>query len=276
MNAQPLSAGLHFDVPFQEYLSWPLLSQSVLKEGRASMSHLKAARDGARVKCATDDMLLGSALHCAFLEPEAMLKKVILWEGGRRYGKSWEAFQEEQNGKIILTEGHYENLVGMVQSLRRHPVVKHWTAHIEAVEVSAVGKIDGVALKGRCDALTPEPLVDLKKVATADPRVITKTVLNFGYHIQAFIYCRLFQRRRFLLICVEGSPPYDVVAYELSAAFLRQGEREAGELLARYKSCLQSGEWPGRSDDIVILEPPEWFGTKDEITIDGAAAFTEE
>ena len=203
-----------------------------------------------------------------------MLTQVVLWTGGRRYGKAWDEFSAEHAGKAILTDGNYAALVGMTAALRKHAVVRKWAAQIEATEVSAIGQVLAARMKGRCDAITPEPLVDLKKVASADPRLITKTVLTFGYHIQAAIYRKLFNRSRFMLICMEGSPPYDVVAYELSPALLRLGESEAADLIDTYLSCQKTGIWPGRAADIVTLEAPEWLAGG-EITINDTPAFGE-
>lgn len=276
--APPIPHGLHPGVPFEEYLHWPILSQSVLKEGRASMAHLRSAMDRERVKEVTDDMLLGQALHTCFLEPELMATHVVRWEGGTRRGKAWDEFCAENTGRTILTEGRYENLIGMVRALRRHPFVREWASKIEHVECSVVGTVHGVTMKGRCDALTPEPLVDLKKVRSADPATFTKTVLGFGYDLQAFIYRTLFNRERFVLLAVEGLPPYDVVAYELSPAFLRRAESVVIPLLDRYKFHLERGDWPGRADDVIQLEPPEWLmdGEESEVKIGGAAAFEDE
>lgn len=273
------SSGVHSHIDFGTYLRWPFLSQSTLKEGRASMSHMKASIDRERVKEPTDEMILGSALHVAFLEPELMPTRVVKWDGARRAGKEWTEFTCEHAGKIILTAGMYENLIGMVRSLRKHPEVKRWQSKIQDVEVSAIGSIDGVPFKGRTDALTADPLVDLKKVRSADPFMFTKQALAFGYDIQAYIYRELFNRDRFMLIAVEDSPPYDVVPFELTPGMLRHGEREAKGLIQSYKLCTESGVWPGRSDEVVQLELPEWAAAQDEanaITIDGHAAFSEE
>lgn len=271
--------GVHYDIPFEDYLGWDLPSQTIIKEGRQSMAHLKAAVAGERVKEVTDDMALGTALHTAFLEPANMLTRVALWEGGTRRGKDWEAFRATHKGKTILTKPYFSKLIGMVSALRKHPVVKQWAARMEATEVSAVGTMEGVRLKARCDALTSDPLVDLKKVTSTDPRVITWTVLDFGYHIQAAVYRKLFGRDRFMLICQEGTPPYDVVPYELSPAFLRHGADDAAGLLQAYAYALKTGVWPGRSDDIVTLEPPEWLVGADDvenITFGGEALLKED
>lgn len=257
--------GIHFDIPFETYLRWDLPSQSVLKEGRNSMAHLRAALAGERKKIITDDMTLGTALHTAFLEPALMLDHVVKWEGGTRRGKEWDAFEAKHAGKAILTPAYHDHLIGMVAALRRHPIVRRWVGKTEATEVAAIGIVEGVRIKARCDALTSEPLVDLKKVTSTDPRLITRTILDFGYHIQAAIYRKLFNRDRFMLICIEGTPPYDVVPYELSPAFLRLGADEASGLLQAYAHCAKTNQWPGRSDDTVVLEPPEWMVGDDEV-----------
>jgi len=253
---------LKHDVPFDDYLHWEIVSTSVLKEGRKSMAHMKAMFDGTREIIVTDDMDLGSALHCAFLEPELMPEKVVLWEGKRRAGKEWDAFKGEHSDKVILTPGYYEKLQGMTKSLRKHQFVKEWYGRIQDVEVSGQSEWCGVPIKGRCDALTDEPLVDLKKVADGDMRLFRRNAYHFGYHIQAAMYRRIFQRDRFVLLTVEATPPYDVVPYELEADLLHHGETECIRLLQWWKNCCENSRWPGRSDEIQTLDLPEWVGSE--------------
>ena len=270
--------GLHPNVPLATYLRWPLLSQSTLKEMRNSPAHLRAALDGERVKNVTDDMALGSALHTCFLEPEHMLTRVVRWDGGTRRGKAWDEFSAEHAERIILTPGYYESLVGMVKALRRHPFVREWVGRIQHTEVSCVGDVHGVPMKGRCDALTAEPMVDLKKVRTADPRAFTNAVLAYGYHWQAYIYGRLFNRERFVLLTVEDSEPFDVVAFEFSPAFIRLAEAEVIPMLDRYKWAVEHDSWPGRAEEVVQLEVPEWAANEaeSEVTVGGESAFDDD
>ena len=259
-----LSDGIHFDVPFEEYLLLPYMSQSTLKEGRRSMAHLLAAMDGDRVKVPTDDMVLGSALHTCFLEPDEAAKRIVVWTKGRRYGNLWKAFKAEHAGKVIITDNQQEQLSGMIASLRLHPEVARWVSGIQGVEVSAIGMVNGLRMRGRCDALTADPLIDLKKVSDGATYKMLRTINEFGYDIQGSIYCRLFERERFMLICVEDAPPYDVIPYELSAARLRKGRREADELIERVLECKASGVWPGRATAPIMLDLQEWE-TKNDI-----------
>lgn len=250
--------GMHQNVRFADYLAWDIPSQSSLKSMGHSPAHYRATRDGERVMVPTDDMTLGSALHTVFLEPELILETVAHWEGGTRRGKEWQMFQEEHAGKYILTDNQYAKLAGMVGSMRKHPFVREWQSKIESVETSMVCDVHGLRMKMRCDALTPSPIVDIKKVASGDPRRFTNAVLDYGYHIQAAAYRRAFSRERYVLLTVESDPPYDVVPYELSPAFLRVGEQELTRLIGMVQACERTGNWPGRSESEVLLEPPEW------------------
>lgn len=278
MTAIKLAPGVHYDVPFTDYLAWRAMSQSVLKHGRASMAHLKAAWDGAVSPKITDAMLVGQALHVCFLEPDGADDRIVLWTEGARRGKDWTAFCAANAGRIILTENMHARVCGAVAALRRHPVVREWVEKIEGVEVSALGEFAGLPFKARTDARTSDPLVDLKLTRSCDPATFTRTVLSFGYYMQGAIYRELFNRDRFMLIAVEDRAPFDVIAYELAPSMLRHGEREARLLVNEWKQCESRQCWPGRSDEPVTLELPDWIADQSPstVTIGGAAAFDEE
>jgi hypothetical protein len=252
--------GTYYTVPFEDYLRWPCLSQSTIKQARDSMAAMRSAVLGERTKVPTDDMLLGSAMHTAFLEPELMPQRVAEWKGGARRGTAWDEFRAEHEGKVILTETMHAKLVGMMRAVRAHPWVRSaLLPAITSTEVSAVGTIEGALVKGRADGILPDMVVDLKKMQSGDIRRVLSTVVSFGYHIQAAVYSHLFQRSRFVLLVVEDSPPFDVVPYELSPAFIRAGDRETRDAIQRYTFCERTGVWPGRSNEPVMLEVPEWL-----------------
>lgn len=256
----PTLPGLYQHVGFPEYLRWPYLSQSIIKEGRKSMAHMRASFcEETADKEPSDAMVLGSALHVAFLEPETMLDRVAVWKGGRRYGAEWDAFGHDNSGKHILTQTMHEHLVGMTRSLRGHPQVRQWLSRIESTEVSAIGDIEGVTVKARGDALTSDPLIDLKTVADGDPRKIRRQAHDLGYYLQAAVHAHLLNRERFMLCTVESSPPYDVVMWEVHPEYMRLGMQEAIGIIQGWKHCEKNKTWPGRSTDIESLDIPEWL-----------------
>jgi len=251
----------YYDVSFADYRAWPEISQSNVKEGRTSMLLMKHSID--HPKPATDGMNLGSAVGYAFLEPELLPEKVVLWEGETRAGDVWKAFKKLHNKKIILTKGYYSNLKGMLKALRKHPQIKAWTASKGETEVARVAEIMGIRIKGRTDKLTDDPIYDLKSsAAELDEGKFINQLIKLGYHIQGAIYCKIFQRNRFILGVVESKPPHDVVCYELDPDLLAFGLREAKLLISSWKYCCEQQHWPGRSEEIVSIGLPKWL--KDE------------
>lgn len=256
------------NVPFADYLKWPYVSQSSLKEGRKSMLDMKTALEEAKVP--TDAMNLSSALHCGFLEPELLPERVVLWDGKRRAGKEWDAFKDEHDGKIILTNGLYENLKSMLRSVRRHPEIQKWYSRPGDVEVSHKATINGVMVKGRVDKLTDDPIIDLKSSGMdLDVRTFANHVVKMGWHIQGAIYLRLFNRKRFILGVVQQMKPWDVVMFELPPELLEIGDAEAMMLLSAWQICCKKQDWPGRSDQLEMIEVPKWMQTQQELTTGG-------
>ena len=247
------------NLPLADYLAWPLWSQSSLKEAAKSALHAKAARD-ASVRPPTDAMVLGSALHLAFLEPERAEGKVVVWLGKARRGQAWWDFQVANHDKIILTMDQYDRLNGMLGALRNNPLVQALTDTVE-VEVAKIGDVCGLKMKGRADALgvlSIPGIYDLKTVKSADPRKFLNAVIQFGYDVQAAVYCELFERDNFTLIAVESDPPHDVVVFEMSKSMLASGRRKMLHCIEVVKQAEATGEWPGRSSTPITLEPPPW------------------
>lgn len=270
-----IADGVYQDISFPEYIHWPILSQSTLKWGLESMRHLKFALDGIGREEITDAMTLGSALHVSFLEPAKAESRVVKWEGGRRYGKEWNAFVDEHRDQIILTDTQFDKLTGMIAALRENAEVSRWMKRVEAVEVSAVGPVQGVRMKARADALTNDPLWDLKKISSTDDRTILSSIWDYGYDIQAHVYREIFKRDRFCLGFVEESAPHDVRVVELNANWKRLGKARTTGLIQAMKHCQQTKHWPGRTEGIDQIEPADWMmeqgGAALDITFNGEA-----
>jgi hypothetical protein len=248
-------------MPFDEYLALPFWSQSTIKEALKSAAHAKAARE---VKPEpTDAMVLGTAFHLAFLEPDEANEKLVTWEGKVRRGKDWDEFRDLYNDKIILTKGQAAQLAGMMTAMRASAYIAEISKTLSDVEIVEIGTVAGLRCKGRVDALacslnTGDIIFDIKKVASADPWKFQRAIVDYAYDLQGAVYCELFEASQFVLIAVEEKPPHDVVPYELSPAMLRNAARKLEQAAAVIRQAEKTGLWPGRSAYPVLLEPPEW------------------
>jgi hypothetical protein len=247
--------GIYPRLGWDDYAAIDAMSQTVLKAGRKSMAHLKSAQTTPIEP--TDAMVLGSALHLAFLEPEKIPELLVVYYQ-RRAGKVWEDFKAEHDGKFILTGTQYEHFKGMTQSLQRHVAFRKLRGFIEDYELTGVKDINGVLCKGRADGITPKAVVDLKKCRDNSPRAFRRQMVDLGYHVQGAFYRHIFDRPRFLWVTVEDSPPYDVVVYELDEYSYEAGWTQVVTLLEHYKRCRELDEWPGRATDIVQMTLPDW------------------
>lgn len=252
----PETDGTFYQVPFADYLGWQLWSQSTIKEARKSAAHAKAARDFKAEP--TDAMVLGTALHLAFLEPEEAEEKIVTWEGKVRRGKDWDEFRSLYNDKIILTKNQTAQLAGMMQAMRANPYITEISKLISDVEITEIGQVCGLRCKGRVDALVGSTVFDIKKVANGDPLKFQRAIVDYAYDLQAAMYCELFECSTFILLTIEDEPPYDIVPYEMSPAMLRNGARKLEACAAVIRQAEKTGLWPGRSAAPVLLEPMEW------------------
>ena len=58
------------------------------------------------------------------------------------------------------------------------------------------------------------------------------------------------------------SEPYAVAVYEIGRTWLEIAKREVEPLEALYADCLNSGDWYGYNQSIIISNPPAWAAKK--------------
>ncbi len=64
----------------------------------------------------------GTYYHTAMLEPEKLATECVVYEGGVRRGKEWEAFRDANLGKAILTLSQFEEAQTLIEATRKSPI----------------------------------------------------------------------------------------------------------------------------------------------------------
>ena len=261
-------------MPFDEYRQLPGVNKSLLFPGLRSMAHLKAKMDAPPED--TEALAIGSAFHCLTTEPDTFSDMFAVGgpinpKTGRVYGYDTKAFAEwaEQQGKPVLTTEQYQAVVAMAASVREHPRAAAILACPGDVEL-AIQWTDaetGVLCKCRLDYFVcdqdPPAIADLKSCQDARPKAFSRSVLDYGYHIQAAMYsdavfAAFGKMPVFLFICCEKEPPYAVQVYHLSDRAIIKGRQQYRSLLAAYKRASETGTWAAYSPEIVEIDLPEW------------------
>jgi hypothetical protein len=266
-------------VPEAEYRALPALNISRLKELRKSPRHYRHACDSPAPP--SPAMILGTAAHCATLEPERFSRDYALWTrrtaSGRmapRSGKEWEAFVAEHEGRAILTGDEAAAALVMSDSVRRDPVAAKYleTGDPEATMLWTLGERQ---CKGRADWLTEldgEPVVvGLKTTRDVRHFAFASSAARLGYHLQWAWYFDGYREitgrtPRMVEIAVESDPPHAVVVYAITEDILAQGRDDYLALLERLDYCERTGEWPGPAETEIILSLPSWvYGTDEDV-----------
>lgn len=262
-----MKPGIYGNLPEREYREDPALSQSTLCEMRRSPAHARYKLDRPRQ---TDAMLLGSVVHslvlpgapCPYISTPAVDRRTKV---GREIVAAREAEAKATGNTIIpidveveatkiqnAVEEHSEALAILCSPKGRSEVSIFWEG------------LFGVPCKGRIDWLDEPVIWDLKTTRDASAESFARSVLNFGYHIQAAHYllgCSTLglQVNRFGIIAVETEPPYAVAVYELDATWIDLGIKECERLTALWNDCTRANEWPGYPKGVQLLSPPDWL-----------------
>lgn len=256
--------GLH-DLPSSDYFALDAVGKSDLDLIARSPLHWQRA-----VREETPAMRIGSAVHCAVLEPERFERDYVTApECDRRTKAGKEAFAEFEAanaGKTVLNGD---------EGVLCHRIAASVLSHLRAAQLLAGARAEVSALwkdpelrvrcRARFDALTKDGwILDLKTTQDASPSAFAKSAANFRYHVQAAWYLDGYGSATgdipagFVFVAVEKSPPYAVALYELDAEAVEIGRALARRDLARYANAREFDLWSGYPETIQPLSLPRW------------------
>ena len=252
-----LKPGIHFNMHEDGYRSDPGLNQSLVKRFIAAPTpfHFKYEQDHPPEK--SDAMKLGSAVDCLVSDAAKFKERFIVWQGGRRQGKEWDAFElrAEDARMEILTLAEKERVIGMVNALEANEdasgIIRHSKRQVVAI---ADHPSLGFRMKALIDLLpdtNSEWLFDLKTAAGADCNTFHDQCFKLDYAMQARWYmdtCRFagVYIKSFGFVVVENEPPHGVQIHYYDyedEAIGRAGLRYA-EAVPRLLECVKNNAWP--------------------------------
>ena len=231
----------------------------------------------------TEAFRIGSAAHCAVLEPDQFWQRYALRPDGidRRTKDGKAAFAEFEAanvGKVVIGKDEDGCVEEMEAAVRHHPLASQLLAAGSPELSWRVEPVGGMALQCRtdwfnsagCELSGGRPYVaDLKTVESLDSdafRNFERACFNFGYHRQAGFYLPLITEIigspvfDFLFIVVEKAEPYGCAVYRLSDAATARGHDETITDLLRLQGCIKTQQWPNLPNDLREIGLPKWYG----------------
>jgi len=239
------------------------ISNSGLGRIKRSPAHFKFGGGSG----SSDALMFGRAFHSALLTPHEFEMNYVTFDGDRRTTAGKEAYAKmiQLHGDSVMKAGDMETILAMRLAGYMNPVAKGLLEAKGECELSILWNCEGVLAKSRIDKYLEADgiLMDLKTTRNAHPEAFSKSIYQYGYHRQAAFY--LYAARvmglvahRFIFVAMEKEPPYGVAVYELTQEALAAGLTEALDLIATYRTCLETNTWPSYGSDIISVDLPSW------------------
>jgi len=271
--------GIYRGVPFNEYLQWPAISASFLKDMEHTPHYAKVKADNPAEE--KDCYTKGRLFHCLALEPEKADALFIIkpptytsekgeeksWNGNANVCKAWMAANAD---RTIVSADVYREAKAMADRVRGLTQMAPFLADADA-ELSGVYQDapTGLTCKFRFDAFKNGIILDLKSTSGAAGReAFTREAQSHRYYIQVAHYIEAVKSLGlsdgvpwFAFVAVEGYAPHDVAVYDvqddpgaLSYDFLVYARIKRAMALQQTRWCMEHNEWPGYQDNSFDME----------------------
>lgn len=247
----------------------PGVSSTKLKRVLVSPEHAQTPVE------TTEAMELGTAIHCALLEPERFARCVRVtptWEHhhSSKIGKEERArwYSDLPPDAIEVSKEELLQIDGIFQACGRK---KTWRGLVQdacfEIAAFALDKETGVLMKAKADIWNGPVIADLKSTADARPeKFVEKTVINYDYDLSASYYRHVFNQAlrgevvdSFVWIPVEKKKPHGVSFVLATHEMMRIGELKWRKALQIYADCDKQSVWPGLPDEVVEHELPAFY-----------------
>lgn len=245
---------------------------SELKKIALSPLHYKHACENATE--ATRAMSVGTIGHHIVLGPRAD-KGLVVYKGGRRQGKEWDAFKAEHKDAEIVTVAEWEEGEAIAAAILGDPIAKPYLDGLHEVPLEWTdGGID-FATRG-VDTVGEDFISECKSTVSAEPSRFQRLALNMMYHVQmvmsldAVNFHRDLQGRprvpdsRLFIIGCESKPPHPVTVLHLTPQVVELARKTLALWTERLRTCEENDFWPSYSQGVVELDAPAWMYPEDE------------
>lgn len=186
----------------------------------------------------------------------------------------------EMDGKTPMKADEIQTIREMAEALKSHPIAGPLFARPGKPEQAMFWKDQRTNIwrRGMIDFL-PDPtkgrriIVDYKTAISAAPEAFSRSVSDYGYHIQDLWYRQMLaavtddEDAALVFVVQEKTAPYLVAVYEVDP----NAERIARLLIRRaidtFKHCTEVGIWPGYSTDVEPVALPYWVERQYEMEL---------
>tara|TARA_R110000803_G_scaffold23796_1_gene58052 strand:+ start:2129 stop:2896 length:768 start_codon:yes stop_codon:yes gene_type:complete len=170
----------------------------------------------------------GKLAHWMLLEPHKIDELHFIDASTKNTNKFKEA--KEQYGEVFLTKERSaaERLTDAV--LRNEAALR--LLQNSEFEVPEIAMLEGLPFRGKADIIQGDTIIDYK--TTADLGSFKYSAYKYGYDLQAYMYLRLFNKKKFTFLVVDKTST-DIAEFETTDNFIKSGEDKFYQSVSNYK-----------------------------------------
>ncbi len=273
---------LHIGLNYETYAAEPGFRSSWLHKLKVSPQHFQATLNQPDED--TPAKKLGRLVHSIFENGEQFidLMKVQptftgLTKDGRPSTQSAEAKQAKKEwfsslpkDTIVVTQDELEILIGIANQVKNSRLLTNMLkGSVRESSLWVKDPATDLLLKIRPDFVMQSGwIADLKTTrlyAKDFPREIFSDkynsrfyILNAAFYVHCAKLAGLSKSDNITMISLETFPPYGFKCFNLDMGCLSIGFQWVDHLLKQYAECLASNKWPGYTEEVTGLAPPEF------------------
>ena len=210
---------------------------------------------------------IGTAFHCAILEPDRFATDYLVADCDDRRDAKYKGLAKDAGGDRVLTLTEHRRIVNAQKSAYRNGKVRELLEYPGRYELTVMAKCPetGVAVKCRFDKkLDDFRAFDLKKTQDARPHAFGRSIDAYQYYLSVAFYMDVWywatgeRIAKMPLIAIEEKAPHGCMIQHLPDDWIQQGRYEYQQALRIYADCLDKDEWPSYEDEECEAEMPGW------------------
>lgn len=253
-------------MPNEVYHNYPVgISNSGLRQMLKSPAHYRFMAPWKTSR----NLEIGTAIHCALLEPQRFAEEyVLLRDIDDRRKSEYKQAANVHGGEVVLTASEAANVEGMQEAVLSNPAMSERLNAEGWRELSLFVQDPetGVVVRVRYDLLSLSGIaVDVKKTQDCRADAFSRAVDNYDYDMQAALYSDAFEWAAgkplgaFEFAAIEEHMPHGHKLYQLDETAMQEGRRKYREALNLYAQCEKANDWPNiPCDGVEVLGLPAW------------------
>jgi len=196
----------------------------------------------------------------------------VLNKDGHRRGASYKEWVKEYEGSglELLTPSEYTErysaFTDIVGNIKAHEIARMFVVDIPAQVEGAWNQqyawyeeMHDLEMRCELDIRGCDWVIDVKTCQDNTERGFMRSVIDYGYDLQAYVYLSNFTDHRFAWVAIKSSPPYSVECYTASESLLELGRQKFEAYARHYRECRETKSWRSAThNQLITVDAPEW------------------